>query len=490
MTRPQRENRENINYAESSDEDYNMLDENYDVDEIESDEDEFIVEVTKDKVNKRRRVVKDPKFKSNHNHPLVRVDVPLVTQLRVPISTISFVNDNLEDLDDPYKIYLKLFEESLQLLFDENDVKFREYMSNKVMTRRSNSNESRRIVFNDLTLKDIYSFVGCLIYMDVYPYPEISGYWGLGGCKNPLNQICKALSYSRFNEIREILSISDVNILFQNISNNCKQFVHPSNEFAVDEMLRLFKGRYSGKISIPSKPAGVGVKSYLCADSNSKLPTWYSVEGNGNGNEEIPLMQKYSQIAASMSQNGPPGSTLFVDNLYNTYELMEYCKSKNRRVVGTVRTNNLPKALKPLWKAFKSRRFEHLILNNDGQEFAQTTLDCEVYKYGCAYFYFIRDNGCFVMATNSEELFQKGQIRCLSNLNEKQKQRFGVDNHKLYKVVPYIVSYYNHRMNSVDIIDQYISSHERHQKQKKWKSVYLYTALKMSVTTSYQIFKL
>ncbi len=48
--------------------------------------------------------------------------------------------------------------------------------------------------------------------------------------------------------------------------------------------------------------------------------------------------------------------TLFVDNLYCTYQMCVYLRSKNIYCVNTVRFNNLPPDLKLKFKSFKNER--------------------------------------------------------------------------------------------------------------------------------------
>ena len=88
-------------------------------------------------------------------------------------------------------------------------------------------------------------------------------------------------------------------------------------QVAVDEQLRLFTGAYTNKIKMSSKPAGKGCHSYRIADSNSRLPLWYSIVGKGPLDFEVDTLTGYGKIAASMAE--PFGNvTLFVDNLYCT----------------------------------------------------------------------------------------------------------------------------------------------------------------------------
>ena len=195
--------------------------------------------------------------------------------------------------------------------------------------------------------------------------------------------------------------------------------VSPSNEWSIDEQLRLFTGRYINKVVMKDKPAGCGIKCIGMADSNTKLPLWWSTTGLGE--ERLTVKRN---------------------------EIYGYCN-----------------------------------------EFPIVELKTECYQVGNVYFIFVLDNGAFVISTNCAVLFQKGRIKVLSKLNEKQKEKFNVTSYKVYKLVPYIVAYYNKKMNGVDVIDQLISSHDRHQRQSSWKTSLIYTAIKMAETTSFTINK-
>ena len=49
-------------------------------------------------------------------------------------------------------------------------------------------------------------------------------------------------------------------------------------------------------------------------------------------------------------------ATVYMDNLYTTHELPIRLRDKGVGVIGTVRRNNLPKDLKPLFKEFSKDR--------------------------------------------------------------------------------------------------------------------------------------
>ena len=78
----------------------------------------------------------------------------------------------------------------------------------------------------------------------------------------------------------------------------------------------------------------------------------------------------------------------------------------------------------------------------------------------------------------------------ICKLTMAQRKVFNVEEYEIYKTVPYTVGLYNYKMNSIDIIDQLISAHERHLRQTKWTLAYMYTSLRMAETTSFTIYRM
>ncbi len=103
----------------------------------------------------------------------------------------------------------------------------------------------------------------------------------MDGAANKLDKIAINLEYKRFIELKNCIEINDKK-LNQIICQEAARLISPTNEMTVDELLRLFTGAYANKIKMSMKPAGEGCQAYIIADSNSRLPLWYSIEGKGN----------------------------------------------------------------------------------------------------------------------------------------------------------------------------------------------------------------
>ena len=111
--------------------------------------------------------------------------------------------------------------------------------------------------------------------------------------------------------------------------------ITPSQEWSIDEQLCLFTGRYANKVVMKDKPAGCGIKCIGMADSNTKLPLWWSTVSLGEEKLVIEGMSKYSAMCA-LFLSQPNNKYIFIGTLYTTYELHNYCTNRKFKLVSTV----------------------------------------------------------------------------------------------------------------------------------------------------------
>lgn len=178
-------------------------------------------------------------------------------------------------------------------------------------------------------------------------------------------------------------------------------------------------------------------------------------------------------------------SVVYIDNLYTTHELHLRLRAKNTVCIGTVRKNNLPKALKPLFAKFIKLKRHPPTTSVNGVPIIELVSQCWVVDN--VYYYFIKDNGDFVISCNDTATVSKGLYKSPSKLNDKQRIKFKTESYEAFKIVPFIVHQYNQHMNGVDVIDQLISSFERHQRNKKWYHTYLFTSIRLGEVSAYKI---
>ena len=70
----------------------------------------------------------------------------------------------------------------------------------------------------------------------------------------------------------------------------------------------------------------------------------------------------------------------------------------------------------------------------------------------------------------------------------KIKAKFAANHYQAFKIKPYCIQLYNEYMNAIDVVDQPISSYERHQRAKIWKIVYFLTSFKMAAAAAYKLY--
>ena len=473
-----------VNYAESSDDEdvqelYGHDEYNYDDGWSSVDEDEIV------EIERTTQVQYRSAASTVQPYEVLQPisDSELTIHIMIPSLPTNFLVP-IDDLFNPILVYEKLFEQSINDIYEYNRDRYQEHIIEKI---RSSTSTRFTTIYQPLTLADIYAFIGAIYIMDIYRFPKLDMYWGYSGSILEINQISKSISLNKFIHIRQCIGMPHQDKLFQSICRASSDIIQRSPQLAIDEQLKLFKGRYVNKVTIDKKPAGTGVKSYLVGDSNTKLPIWYSIDGKGESNETINNMGQYASVAASMV-TCYSNSQLFVDNLYTTLELLKYCQSKSIEVVGTVRYNNLPKSLKPLYLEFKKLKQNRAQGYRDSKPIVE--LISKSYKIDNCFYTFVKDNGCFCIATNSQTIYQKGKYISLCKLTVDQRKAFKVEEFEIYKLVPYSVGLYNQKMNAIDIIDQLISAHERHQRQSKWTLAYMYTAIRMAETAAFTIFRL
>ena len=153
----ERRERAAINYRESSDE-YSSGADNYAIEMEDSDED-FESE---DEVELRplKRQKKD-KFTSASTTMLEYEEVIVedIYQLTVPKTKANILLEDVEN-QSPFKLFMRLFGDGIQYLFDENIQRYSDHVCSLVSSNRPAN-------FQPLVIQDIRSFFGSLFLMDI-----------------------------------------------------------------------------------------------------------------------------------------------------------------------------------------------------------------------------------------------------------------------------------------------------------------------------------
>ncbi|KTG01346.1 hypothetical protein cypCar_00047003 [Cyprinus carpio] len=139
----------------------------------------------------------------------------------------------------------------------------------------------------DMSLKDLFSFISVVIYMGLVKLPSVADYWS-GSRLYSVGFPAFVMSCRIFQTISSALHLSDPKVdaenakkkgtpafdrlckvkpLYDQIRDGCKSFYHPHQNIAVDERMVASKARISLKQYQKEKPTKWGYKLFVLVDS-------------------------------------------------------------------------------------------------------------------------------------------------------------------------------------------------------------------------------
>ena len=181
-----------------------------------------------------------------------------------------------------------------------------------------------------------------------------------------------------------------------------------------------------------------------------------------------------------------PGSTLYCDNYFTTHSLIKKLEAIGIHFIGTVKTNFIPPNVRnhPSVVEFKRRSRRTFDENT-------VTVTCPslCFDYDGIYYTYINDNNRFCIATNNEQYIDLGFAENDASFAFRHRQEIGNNvGHSAKRRIPLIVDMYNYRMNSVDVLEQYMESYNRNQKHESWK-LHLYNhAFQLMAVVAYKMY--
>jgi hypothetical protein len=139
---------------------------------------------------------------------------------------------------------------------------------------------------------------------------------------------------------RESDKFCHIRSIFEEIVKKFQENYTPGENVTLDEQLIPFRGRFSFKQYIPSKPARYGVKTFALVDSKSfytiNLETYCGTQPNGpyqvsNSTKDVVL-----RLARPIFGSG---RNLTADNWFTSVEVIRELAKKKVSYVGTIKKN-------------------------------------------------------------------------------------------------------------------------------------------------------
>lgn len=219
----------------------------------------------------------------------------------------------------------------------------------------------------------------------------------------------------------------------------------------VDEQLIPFRGRFSFRQYIPSKPAKYGIKMWVLCDSES-----YYVHNAqvyvGRERNAAPERNQGQRVVLDLCE-GLSDRNVTCDNFFTTYQLAAELHKKRLSVLGTIRQNRVE--LPPILTNMRKKPV-----------------------YSTEYVY--EPNLQMIMVS-----YVPRKNRCVTLLSTFHRSLHFEDNEKRK---PNLIMDYNKTKGGVDTVDQMVGTYRCKRKVNRWPMAFFGNMLDISALNAYVVF--
>lgn len=335
----------------------------------------------------------------------------------------------------------------------------------EILFRPETKENSRITTWKDITREEILVFFGLILHMGTIRLNRIQDYWktdelfGLrifaaSMSRNRFLLILRALHFAKNPEVNEktpadrLYKIRNIINLF---NSRMSEIYYPGREISLDESMVLWRGRLIFRQYIPNKRHRYGIKLYMITTPTGivlkcLVYTGMLDDSGGKGHAEKVVMKLLDGIL-------DVGHSVFMDNYYNTYELVKRLAERKTHCTGTIRSNRktLPKEVVEA----KLKKGETLAKYADGVMIGKW-----------------RDKR-FVMYISNE--YKNDMVETQNRRNET-------------KLKPMPIKQYNAYMAGIDKKDQMLSYYPCDRKTIRWPSKLFIHVLQLMVVNSHHIY--
>lgn len=338
-----------------------------------------------------------------------------------------------------------------------------------------------------VTLLEIRKFLGILIFMSVYHYPNVRSYWSEHGFRT----IMESMTLNRFEKIRSVIHFND-NDLHKPVGHpdhdrlhKIRPFIdHMNNAFSsttpfeqrlsLDEQMCATKIGHFMKQYLPNKPHKWGFKLYvLCSLSGYA----YRFEIYSGKQEHVRLSEEpdLGSVGNTVVRLCRPlhrnvNHILYFDNYYTTLPLLHYLSTQGIHALGTIQRNRLGKHCNlPSQKDFNKTSVKRGTYEEQLTDYEGVPISVTCWK----------DNKLVTLASTYVGAKPEGTIRRFDKKNKKQTSI----------VCPKIIKEYNAHMGGVDLMDSFLGRYRIKMKSRKWYIRLFYHLLDMAIINSWVLYK-
>ena len=178
--------------------------------------------------------------------------------------------------ESPFSIFILFCREVFQIILTETNRNFHQYM----LSRPTGSSSAQ---LPDITIEEMYTFLGLVIQMGHDQHHSLKDYWSREElyCTPFYSNV---MACDRFFHILQFLHFENndnppnhddpdydrlwkIRKIFDTLNNKFCELYNPTEQLAVDEVIVLFKGRVVFRQYIPKKHKRSGIKIYKLCNS-------------------------------------------------------------------------------------------------------------------------------------------------------------------------------------------------------------------------------
>lgn len=404
--------------------------------------------------------------------------------MQLHINEVAFQGNSslppeLTELKTPFELFSYFFDDQLVNMIAEETNRSAEYAS---------ASAEPEIV---TSIQDIRQFIGVLMYMSVYRYPNLESYWG----KHPFRPVADTMVRSKFTSIKQYMSFQDeaqrkkkgepgYDPLFRirNLSNYLNDrfdSVPKSARLCVDEQMCSTKTKHHLRQYMPNKPHKWGVKLFVLCDSQGYAYKFEIYNGAGDNVvlSHCPNLGATSNVVVRLSQTIPDFANhiLYFDNFYTSLSLLVYLRARGIYSLGTIRANRIPKCRLPSDSDTKDKPRGY------SAEFTATIKGVTV----CNVLW--KDNKNVRLASSYVGI--KPFIKTNVNHQPSKATRFDRKSKSYLEIdCPAIIKEYNRHMGGVDLMDGLMGRYHIHMKSKNVMMRIFYHFIDMAATNAYVLY--
>lgn len=245
--------------------------------------------------------------------------------------------------------------EYFTMFFDESVMRLIQTETNKqyifTKSKRETNPPSYLDRWRNVTVEELYVFLGLCLLMSHVEKREISEYWSTDRLiHTPIYS--KVMPKSRYLMISKMLHFSDNTVhsrdvlckirpIYSYMKKKFSEVFYPFKNVVIDESFILFKGRLACKQYIPGKRHRIGMKIFVLCDCETGFVMDFMIYTGGS--REVTARHHLGMAGAVVQKMMEPyydkGHCLFVGDWYSSPQLFYFLYSKKVGACGTVRSN-------------------------------------------------------------------------------------------------------------------------------------------------------